>query len=376
MNIEYIFLVPIIVLGLITSYTDIKSGMIRNKHIKYALYGAFVCHMILVMAYGNFRLEGYSHYIINSVFMLVISFIFWNVGLWTAGDAKLFFTLNVLTPPSFITTGYMGAFYGIVYFTNIFGLLLLFFLYKVIRNITMKEFKKCVKDTFNPRSIGFIALFVFGIGMIGRYIPQPQPSNFLTSSLIFFVILMLLRTFVKDKLIMVVAIMAIARLAIDYEKVVTPNFWINYLKQLAMLLVLKFLLLRASFYAFTKKVRIEDLKEKMFLAEDIIPDTTNKKRKGEDRKDHTRYTKRKMENLTIISYLQNRPFKFHKYDKNKGLSIENLDWLKEQRRNLKFGKIRVYETMAFAPFIFAGVILTIIVQGNIFMQVARILIGN
>ena len=374
MNIEYIFIIPIIILGIVTSYTDIKFGIIKNKHIMYSIYAAIVCHIIVFLTYRSINISGYSHYFINSIFILFISFIFWNIGLWTAGDAKLFFALNLLSPPLFIVQGYMGMFYGIVYFTNIFGLLLLFLTYKTIRKIKYKELKYCFKETFNLKTIAFISLFMFAMGSFVSRIPQPQPSNFITSSLIFFVILMIFRTFAKDKMLHVIIILSIIRLFIDIREIITIDFWMELLAQMIILLIAMFLILRASFYTFTEKIKLDELKEKMFLAEDIIK-VTKIKEKGENDPDNLIYKKQKIENLTIFSYLENQPFKFENYNKNLGLNKENINWIKENRKKLKFSKIRIYETMPFAPFISAGVILTILAQGNIFIFIVKALSG-
>ena len=374
MSIEFIFIIPIIILGIATSYTDTKFGIIKNRHIIFSIYAAIICHVIIILVNRDISISGYSHYFINSIFILVISFIFWNIGLWTAGDAKLFFALNLLSPPIFIIEGYMGMFYGIVYFTNIFGLLLIFLTYKTIRKIKYKELKYCLKETFNLKTIAFISLFMFAIGIIVNRIPQLQPSNFITSSLTFFIILLILRTFAKNKLMHIIIVLAVIRFFVDIREIITIEFWIELMIQMLILLIAMFLILRASFYAFTKKIKLNELKEKMFLAEDIIK-VTKIKEKGLNDSSNLIYKKQKIENLTIFAYLQNEPFKFKNYNKNLGLNQENIEWILKNRKKLRFSKIRVYETMPFAPFIFGGVILTILAQGNIFIFIAKSILG-
>ena len=93
-----IFIIPIVLLGIYTSYTDIKVGKIKNKGILAALlypatiYLIITLYLILGKVELNtlFLLETFINFLISSL----IGFFLWYFGLWHAGDGKLFTTLT------------------------------------------------------------------------------------------------------------------------------------------------------------------------------------------------------------------------------------------------------------------------------------------
>ena len=307
------------------------------------------------------NLSSYTHYIVNSIFILALSFILWNVGLWTAGDAKLFFVFNLLTPPGMIQLGYQGFFYGIVFFTNIFGLMLFFFMYKIIRNTNKRYFLKSTSELFKLDFLINISMFIFGFDFLFRFIRIPY-ENVFTSAILFFIIFQLLEILLKSKKKNFFIFLVVLRIIFDNHKLVSIRFLSNFITILAFVILI-FLLVKLSYYGSTKKIKIDNLEEKMQLAEDIEYDESNRL-----------YRKVRVENLTLISYLQNDVFKLGRYDKNKGLSKENIDWIKKKKSEIGIKTIRVFETMPFAPFIFVGIILTILAKGNVFIAILNFLI--
>ena len=87
------FLPAIILLGLITSYEDIKFGKIRNKWIVFSLCYTFIVYLILISYYyfNSMLSLGYLiELLTNFIFVVLIGFGFWYFKLWTTGDGKLF----------------------------------------------------------------------------------------------------------------------------------------------------------------------------------------------------------------------------------------------------------------------------------------------
>lgn len=374
------FIVGIIILGIITSYTDIRYGKISNKHILSGIIYAILINTLAFFSFEAHNWNAYLHYFISTTFTLLISFIFWNIGLWTAGDAKLFFVFNLLTPPDLINIGYKGMFYGLVFFTNIFGTMLFFFIFKLLIKIKKKEIFASIKKTFKIKDIAIIMLFIFAIGAIFRLFSFEMYGNFFLGMLIIFIGYSVLESLVGNKMVPTLIIVALIRVIIDFKNIMSIEFLKQFLTLCLTLLIARFLLLRLSFYAFTQKIKVRDLKEKMFLAEDIWTmkiTETNEARKSILKKQgittEIKYQKQPIENLTIFAYLRNKPFFFKNYDKNLGLSKTNIEWFENNKNNLKFHFIRVYETMPFAPFISVGVLTTILVKGDLFLFLIKLI---
>jgi Flp pilus assembly protein protease CpaA len=375
------FVIGLLFVGIISSYTDIKYGKIKNKVLFVGIIYALLLNVIIYFTINDVNPRAYFHYFTNSIFMLVLGFILWNIGLWTAGDAKLFFVFNLLTPPFFITEYYLGYFYGFLYFINIFGVMFFFFLYKIFTKISMKEFLDSIKKTFKLKEILQIFLFVFAFGFLMRYFPNFFTSNFFITILTFFALYSIIEFFLGDKMMIFIYILAVIRIISQWSDILKGQFWLQLFVQLLMIVLLRFLLLRLSYYAFTNKLRIHELKKGMFLAEDIIPvnyieqDEKRRKIMNLDEKGNKKYFKMQLENLTFISYLKDFYFKHIDYNKNLGLSKENLEWFSKNKKDFLFRSLRVYETMPFAPLIFIGFLVTLIIKGNIFRQLTLLILN-
>ena len=125
----------------------------------------------------------------------------------------------------------------------------------------------------------------------------------------------------------------------------------------------------------TEEIPLSKLKEKMFLANDIISDI-KKPKDNEDIKTKKstieNFTLSKSINITFFSYLKKNNFNYINYNPNLGLTSKNLDWFKTNKSKINFDSIRIYDTMHFAPFIFGGVLLTLIAKGNIFVFIMKL----
>jgi len=369
---EIYFILGIMFIGIITSYTDIKYGIIKNKILLIGIIYTIILNLIIFFSLREVNVRAYYHYFTNSIFILILSFILWYVGLWTAGDAKLFFVFNLLTPPFFMDINYKGYFYGFTYFINIFGVLFIFLLYKVIRKIKKNEFIYSFKKAFSPKNVLYLSMFVFSFGVIFKYFPSIFLNNFFTMIVFFFLLYSILQFILGKKLIFLVIGIGLFRIYSEHEQMLTSSFWISFSLQLLFFILFRFFLLRLSYFAFTKKIKIDELKDRMFLAEDIIPvkvkelNETRRKELEKDGNPLISYQKSRVENLTFFEYLQNKYFKQIDYDKRKGLTEKNLEWFRKNRKRFLFDEIRVYETMPFAPIIFIGILISISIKGNIF----------
>jgi Flp pilus assembly protein protease CpaA len=371
-----LFLIPFVILGIYSSYTDITAGIIKNKHLLIAIYTAILIHIYIIFTGDIINLKAYQDYLTNAIFILVMSFIFWNIGLWTAGDAKLFFVFNLLVPPDFIVKGYGGMFYGLVFFVNIFGIMLFYFIYKVVQKVSWIQFKKALRQTLVLRNVLSVLLFMFSVSYLMRFIPNFHQNNFFIGVLIIFILYSILEMLIGQKrIIYVFLLLAIARAVLDFATIIQLDFWMRLGTNIALLLFMRFLLLRLSYLAFTTKIHINDLQPKMFLAEDIIKVKIIEKNEERKKKmkSQIQYRKQALHNFTFFAYLKNNAFLFKEYDKNLGLTQDNISWIKKHKKEIQFQKLRIFETMPFAPFIFLGMALTIIGKGNIFVYIQELI---
>ncbi len=373
------FLIGILFVGIISSYTDIKYGLIKNKVLLIGIIYAIILNIIIFFTISKANFSGYLHYFVNSFFMLGLGFLFWIIGLWTAGDAKLFFVLNLLTPPFFITKYYLGMFYGMIYFLNIFGVMFFYFTYKLFRNVTLSEALASFKKTMQVKLILKITVFIFSFGYLMSFLPPFLTSNFFLTMCFMFIFFSLIKIFFKNKIIYLFYFFCVLRLIFDFNTVFSIDFLKLFLVQLIVFILLRFFILRLSYFAFTKKVRVRDIQKGMFLAEDIFPAVVVEKNperiKLEGEITKGKFTKKPIETLTFFSYLKNDAFKHIDYDKNLGISDDLVKWFLKQKSNLLFRSIRVYETMPFAPMIFIGFLVTLLLKGNIFNELYMFIIS-
>src|SRR3989344_1582745 len=153
----YWFLPMILLLGIVTSYEDIKFGKIRNKWIILALAYSIAANIAL------FSLKYYDtdyliNFLVNSLLSLAVGFLIWHLNLWSAADAKLFFAFTALMP---IYKPY-SYFFFISFLSNAFiPISMAFFMY-ILFKTTAKEKLFCFKKSLSAKAVFNIIFFIFG----------------------------------------------------------------------------------------------------------------------------------------------------------------------------------------------------------------------
>jgi len=344
MKIIYFFLPMIIFLGVITSYQDFKYGKIKNKWIILALIYSLVVNFGLTMYFwfGNSLNIGYiKDWAINGLISLILGFLLWNFRFWSAGDAKLFFAYSWLIPLTAYSRSYVRYFPSLIILINTFVPYALFLFIKALFSLNKKNLKNLSKD-INLKTFGIMFLSFFGIHWIVRYF-----SNFLkigdvfTNYLITFCIYFLLNKIVpkkKEKLyIGVLVSVLLLRFLIDKE-IYSLSFWKSFLGFTLFFKFIRTIISIATKNFFIKEIPIDKLKEGMFLANGI------KKVKG-------KYQICELKE----SIIGKEPW---------GLTKKEIKFIKKNKNKFGFKKIKILETMPFAPIIFLGVILTLIAKGS------------
>ncbi len=372
------FLPAILFLGIITSYEDIKFGKIRNKWVVSMLVYSIIIYALLISDYflkggidGNYVIE----LITNFCFAMVIGFGLWYFKIWTAGDGKLFIAYSALVPLSVYKYGYEKWIPSITLLMNVFIIGLVFMLIIIIYKSKLKDIKNVfwsfLKKFFEPKKLLETVIRLFAIywivGMLLLLVGLGS-SYILKMGLTISLMYILSKKFGRKSLYVMLAVVFV-RLFVD-ESIYSVDFVKNF-----VILIIVWKLIRGFIMGgvsdlgrglFTKEIGVEMLKPGMLLSEII-----HRKRKisQEELK-----VLRKQKNVEIM---KNKGVYYIKKIKSgfdlgnfideeaEGLTKEQIDKIKEAG----ISKMKVAQTIPFAPFMFLGVILTLMAKGNILILI-------
>lgn len=353
MDILYYFLPGILILGIITSFTDIKYGKIRNRLIIFALAYGMIVNFLLIsytLSQGNLRFEYISELTTNILFGLGVGFSFWLSKIWTAGDGKLFFSYSVLMPLTVYQNGYIRWIPSAILLINVFVPMFFYFAVSSIFKSSWDIKKIIIKEIYKKYLMNlFFSLFVIH-WVLNLFTSAIKLNSIFLKAIILAFIYSIIRkryknkTIKKQKVKFIAAILLIfvARLIFD-SSIYTSNYWIEFFSFFFFLILLSGIK-NLSVEAFSRNIAIKNLKPGMILAESII-------KKG------SKYQKEK---FTASNKDEN-------FIEEQAEGITSEDIKKIQKTGIK--NIKVKQTIPFAPFLFFGVLLTIIAKGNILILV-------
>jgi Flp pilus assembly protein protease CpaA len=340
-------------LGIITSYEDIKIGKIRNKWISL---------IVLISGILWFVLYFLDMVSLNYVFLifvygfaaLIIGFFIWFIGLWSAGDAKLYFAFSLLIP---LSSYQQGDFPAMVLLINSVVPIFLFLVGKMLIKSSRKQKLMVLKNVLQPKRLGKFMLVVFALAWIAQYLFffMGIKQNYVFSIIAIMGLSMLLdKLFALDffkklkiqSLYVLVAI-GILRIIFEYKFILTTTFWTGF-----FLLTLGYAIIRMFILdlgeIFSKSVNINKLQEGMVLAEIIT-------KKGEKKK------------ISGFGYSQmGQKDSLFELD-SCGLSKKDIERIKRMKKQgrIIFNALRIESTIPFAPFICLGALLTVFLKGNV-----------
>jgi len=378
MNVLAYFLPVILALGLITSYEDVKTGKIRNKWIIFALAYAFAVYSIII-THSFFTIGVYEDYFIalltNMLFVIIVGFGAWYFGIWTAGDGKLFIAFSSLIPITTYQTGYQEWMPSITLLINIFipslFIMIFWMFFKIrVRNF-QKIFKFFLKDFFQPRQLFISVIEIFAVYWIISLLISlvNLKGGYVLTIILTIVLLSSIQKTLSDKYVHVFIAISLIRLVMD-ESVYSSSFLADFLIIFFIWRLFKSLLAgslsKISQEMFSKEVKVIDLKPGMVLSETI--------------QKVTKPEWDKLKKLPDTELIKHKTFYYIKRAKSStdtgGFIGEESEGLtNEQIRKIKgigIKKILVSQTIPFAPFMFLGVILTVIVKGNILIVIKNL----
>lgn len=310
------FFPGIILLGIISSYTDIKSGKIKNVHLCYAfIYLFFVFSYLFLRDFVDlsFLMRSFANFFIS----LIIGIILWNYGFWTSGDAKIFATYSFLVPLTIYKNASIVFFPSLDMLINTFVPVIISYFLAWFFKPNLKSKKKEFFQILKPKNVFRTFVFLFSIMWISKMFVLKDP---LFNMIFLLAALIILKRFFDRGLIYILFFVSILRLFFD-GSVYSMRFLEDFVLFFLFWLVINYIINKKNFSGFVKKIKLKDLKEGMVPLSKKI------------------YTEIKSEGL-------------------------NKKELKKAQLSYR-GSIEIKDTLPFAPFLFMGVLLTIMLNGNI-----------
>ncbi|MCK5283529.1 MAG: hypothetical protein KAK00_09065 [Nanoarchaeota archaeon] len=355
------FLPGILILGAITSYEDAKYGKIRNKWIVFSLIYVLITYLILFLFFKeNISYDYLFKLSINGVLALFLGFGLWALGLWSAGDGKLFFAYSVLIPLTVYRGNYQNIFISLRLMVNTFFPIFLFYSLLIILRLNKLKGNKEIKKIFDVKRVVSLVISLFAFSWLFELFPMNL--GFLSKLFLLLIILSLLERVLKLKGGLLMLVISVLRLIIDRE-IYSTEFLIGFILLFASFFILRLLLFDLAYYCYSKKIKIKELRQGMVLADNIL-------------KEGKTYKTERVSIYSLFSYLRN-------YRNKKEYLFEGINHLDEEKIKeieklnklglLKFDKIMVQETLPFAPFMFAGAIITLAIKTDIFNVLKEII---
>lgn len=170
---ERMVFLAIVSCGLYTSYTDFRYGKIANIYTAF-LIGFGIISQALFISEGNIT---WMHSCVTLFGGLGISFVMFYTGIWAAGDAKLFWGISLLLPPSAFSLTSETQFYPLILMVNIFLLFLVYVVLISLLKTTFQQQRTLIAKSFTTQLKQFPqrllrVLAYIGVGGLAFYIPS------------------------------------------------------------------------------------------------------------------------------------------------------------------------------------------------------------
>ncbi|QLJ53368.1 MAG: hypothetical protein Sv326_1193 [Candidatus Fermentimicrarchaeum limneticum] len=337
----------VLVLGIVTSYGDIRKNKISNRYVIIAVILAFLTNVLgsyFAQASTDTKMLYIQTTLLNAFFALLVGFILWYAKIWRAGDGKLFFAYAFLLPVSTYYYGYVAYFPSFTLLVNTLIPLFLILTFNLWYITSTEEKFEIFKSVVNPKRLFYMLLSLMSTQWIISILFQRllSVSDFLTAGCISILVLVFLTNHLQDILYEISIPVVILRIMLDYGTVVSYSFFTQFLLLFGLfLLAITFITNLASF-RFNDKIRVPDVKKGMCCVERIS-------RKG------------RFYEKTLTPH--NRILKLN-YE---SLTQDDVDRLKRMNKNgqLRFDELTIQQTIPFAPLLFFGVLLTIVLRGDV-----------
>jgi preflagellin peptidase FlaK len=353
MSLLEVFIIAIVLFCcLYLSYTDTRFRKIGNRYtyglvaFGLACQGVFAYLDIVTLPQVLWLLLG----------GLAIAFLLYYLGIWSPGDAKLFWGVSVALPPTFYSIG-LWRYPPFIIIVNTFVPYFLVMMVLILLRTTLQQKLQVLHSTLNPRFLLRFALSLVSFMGLSALINLLLPFrlDYFSAIILFIALFSLFDRFVEreKQVYFLLPFSTISfLLALD-----NPSYFLTMMAITASLFLLfRFFVASLGDYLFVQEVDVCELKKGDVPANIIVRD-------GEGN-----YRTQEISFASFIS-IASRPKDAEVIMDitPEGLSEEKVAELKELAEQGHFAafdnKVKVQEAIPFAPIILFGVILTIICRG-------------
>ncbi len=333
-----VFLISL--LGLGSSFTDVKDGRIPNILVLPAVVAGF---LLAVLSQADLFL-----FLSNAFIAFAFGFVLYLSRMWSAGDSKLFLAFAVLFPLAAFPKNFVFFPAFSIILNSFVPAFIVLFALAILRTSTGQKFE-ALKKALDPKTLVSLAVILFAFYWALYYVLSilSVPLDFFLIVVILFLMVSLLEKAFPNKLVVVSAVGGAILAALNLKEVLQPDFWVLFALIFALMVFLRFFILYLGFFAFGKRVEIADLRPGMVLLEGVY------EKEG-------LLEKKKLFFPSLINALQDIRTNYVFEMGSSGLTGENIKALlkKEKAGKAKFHSLLVQETLPFAPLLFAGALLT------------------
>lgn len=395
--IELFLLVIVCIIGSIAVYQDIRTGKVKNKLILIGLWAGIAGYFLLATQALFFLSPGLAYFkkiFINVSISWTLSFFIWYIGLWSAGDAKIFMLFSFLLPLRFYGESFPISFFpaaGLL--INAFILVIFFITLEILFRILRVSFNFILK--FHAQKETLVKKFSFAKKHLFEKIKEDK-GKYLKIAIIFlclFLVLSIYRISIRKELakvlsgfedfFFIVVILGFRLLMGLFKKI---NQKVLYFLLLFLLIVNFFSagsLTKAYFMELaTLFINFIRIAMSLFIVFGILEMYFRKKEEVKIRPQSispkmvlSRESVKKLNN-----YFQKNGLKEKFYAD--GLTPQQVELIKDSAsKNSDFNELSIYKTFPLVPFVFLGTLATIIARGIILdldrlSSICRMIIGR
>lgn len=324
----------LLVFAIVTSLEDARFGRIRNKWIVaatlFAIAALIVQVLFLLVTGGEVNLAYFSVFASNALAAALFGIALWLGHLWTAADAKLFFVYTLAVPLHWYRNALFPGFPAFSLLVNAVLPLTAFYCVVIVRKLLRGSdaavLRTSLLEGLTFRKHAELLLFLFGFSwLISKALVFVLPE----AGLLVIIALMLLLYWVARRylgvwVLRLSAFMSVLRLVLDAQAVLSAGFLSQFVIMYLFIAVVFVVLLNMSSVVFSETVPVARLKEGMIPAE----------------------------NLEGIAH------------RSEGLTADEVKRLKKLRKD-----VHICQSMPFAPFMALGVLLAVLLGGNLLLLI-------
>ncbi|MBN2881593.1 prepilin peptidase [Candidatus Woesearchaeota archaeon] len=226
MNIDFFYIGCLVIFGIISSFTDIRSKKIRNSTIVLALISKIILDTIAILA-NQYSSENILSSYKNMLFFFGITIVLYIFNLMNAGDVKYTTIITGLIPIRF----HIQSMFGERVLTFIFFSMGIIFIGDIITQIRKKQFLKSIKKTLNLKKIILQIITIFPAYLILIFIAQKFGTNINTvlRIMITYIAMDFIRKLKPNYQKIVLVITTIIGILLNFNIISDITFWKDYI---------------------------------------------------------------------------------------------------------------------------------------------------